>query len=148
MLLLIIMDYSSLQLVLFHHIPDLQHIRFNFLRLKSLLNTYPNKNLGISPPCSLQLMLFYHIPDLRHIRHFFDRDSAKSLADSLESSYFDYGNSLLSCITETDLNKVQCVQNRLAHVVTKSATISAQYSTTAFPSLVTSNLELSSKSVC
>ena len=38
----------------------------------------------------------------------------------LVSSRFDYCNSLLSGIAETDLTKLQRVLNRLAHVVTMS----------------------------
>ena len=47
-------------------------------------------------------------------------DSAKLLANALVSSRFDYCDSLLSGIAETDLTKLQRVLNRLARGVTKS----------------------------
>ena len=53
-------------------------------------------------------------------RRHLDLDSAKLLANALVSSRFDYCNSLLSGIAETDLTKLQRVLNRLARVVTKS----------------------------
>ena len=96
------------------------------------VETYPAKsarNLGvifdktfnfrshISAICS---SCIYHIRDLRRIRRHLDLDSAISLANALVSSRFDYCNSLLSGIVETDLTKLQRVLNRLARVVTKS----------------------------
>ena len=57
-----------------------------------------------------------HVITLLHL----DLDSAKLLANALVSSRFDYCNSLLSGIAETDLTKLQCVLNRRARVVTKS----------------------------
>ena len=49
-----------------------------------------------------------------------DLESAKLLANALVSSRFDYCNSVLSGIVETELTKLQRVLNRLARVVTKS----------------------------
>ena len=63
---------------------------------------------------------FYHVWELWHIRCYVDLDSAKLLATALVSSRFDYCNSLLYGIADTDLTKLQCIHNRLAHVVTKS----------------------------
>ena len=71
----------------------------------------------ISAICS---SCIYHIRDLQRIRRHLDLDSAKLLANALVSSRFDYCNSLLSGIADTDLTKLQRVLNRLAHVVTKS----------------------------
>ena len=96
------------------------------------VETYPAKsarNLGvifdknfnflshISAICS---SCIYHIRDVWRIRCHLDLDSAKLLANALVSNRFDYCNSLLSGIAETDLTKLQCVLNRLARVVTKS----------------------------
>ena len=96
------------------------------------VETYPAKsarNLGvifdknfnfrshISAICS---SCIYHIRDLRHIRRHLDLDSAKLLANALVSSRFDYCNSPLSRIAETDLTKLQRVLNCLARVLTKS----------------------------
>ena len=65
----------------------------------------------------------YHIRDLRRIRRHLDLHSAKLLANALVSSRFDYCNSLLSGIAETDLTKLQRVLNRLACLVTTSLPI-------------------------
>ena len=71
----------------------------------------------ISAICS---SCIYHIRNLRRIRRHLDLDSAKLLANALVSNRFDYCNSRLSGIVETDLTKLQRVLNRLARVVTKS----------------------------
>ena len=71
----------------------------------------------ISAVCS---SCIYHIRDLRRIRRHLDLESAKLLANALVSSRFDYCNSLLSGIAETELTKLRRVLNRLAGVVTKS----------------------------
>ena len=63
---------------------------------------------------------FYHIWDLWRILHYFDLDGAKLLSTALVSSRLDYCNSLLYGIANTDLTKLQCVQNRLASIMTKS----------------------------
>ena len=63
---------------------------------------------------------FYHIGDLRRIRRYLDLNAAKLFANALVSSRLNYCNSILSGIADTDLTKLQRVQNRLAHVVTKS----------------------------
>ena len=64
---------------------------------------------------------YYHIWNLWHIRCHLDLDSAKLLATALVSSCFNYCNSLLYGIVDTDLTKRQQVQNWLARVVTKSS---------------------------
>ena len=71
----------------------------------------------ISAVCS---SCFYHMQDLRRIRHHLDLYSAKLHATALVSSRLDYRNSLLYCIADIDLTRVQHVQNQLAHQVTKS----------------------------
>ena len=54
------------------------------------------------------------------IRRHLDLDSAKLLATALVSSRLDYCNSLLYCIADIDLTRLQRVQNQLARLVTKS----------------------------
>ena len=73
--------------------------------------------LYISAVCS---SCFYHIWYLHHFRPYLDPDSAKLLATALVSSHLDYCNSPLYDIADTDLTKLQHVQNQLACVVTKS----------------------------
>ena len=51
---------------------------------------------------------------------YLDLDSVKLLANALVCSQIHYCNSLLFGIVDTDLTKLQCVQNQLAHLVTKS----------------------------
>ena len=115
------------------------------------VETYPAKsarNLGVifdknfnfrSHVSAICSSCIYHIRDLRRIRRHFDLDSAKLLVNSLVSSRFDYCNSLLSGIAETDLTKLQRVLNRLARVVTVT-TIYSQCSTAALPSLATTKI--------
>ena len=55
------------------------------------------------------------------IRHCLDLNGAKLLATGLLSSCLDYCNSHLHGIADTDLTKLQRVQNWLACVVTKSS---------------------------
>ena len=56
----------------------------------------------------------YHIWDLRRIPHHLDLDRAKLLATALVSSHLYFCNSLLYVVTDTDLTKLQRIQNRLA----------------------------------
>ena len=96
------------------------------------VETYPAKsarNLGVifnknfysfSHVSAICSSCTYHIQDLWCIRRHLDLESAKLLANALVSSRFDYCNSILSGIAETDLTKLQSVLNRLARVVTKS----------------------------
>ena len=86
----------------------------------------------ISAICS---SCIYHIRDLRRIRRHLDLDSAKVLANALVSSRFDYCNSLLSGIAETDLTKLQRVFEPSDSCCHKVTTIYSQCSTAALPSL-------------
>ena len=91
------------------------------LNLLGILGVIFDKNFTflshISAVCSSCL---YHIWDLQHIRHYLDLDRAKLLATALMSSRLNYCNSLSYGIADTDLTKLQHIQNHLAHVVTKS----------------------------
>ena len=62
--------------------------------------------------------MFYRIQDMRDIGHYLDLDTTKLLAIALVSRYLYYCNSLLYGITDTDLTKLQRIQNRLAHAAT------------------------------
>ena len=68
----------------------------------------------VSAVCS---SCFYHMWDLWHIHGHLDLDSAKLLASALVSTCLHYCNSLLYDIANIDLIRLQ---NRLAHLVTKS----------------------------
>ena len=68
----------------------------------------------------------------------FDLDSAKLLAAALVSTRLDYCNSRLYGIADIDLTRLQCVQNKLARLVTESPPFIR--SIPLFPSLVASNV--------
>ena len=58
---------------------------------------------------------------MRRIHRYLDLNGAKLLTNSLVCSRHDFCNSLLSGMADTDLVQLHRVQNRLAHVVTKSS---------------------------
>ena len=63
----------------------------------------------------------FHIRDIRRIRHLLPLSTATALANSLVSSKLDYCNSLYSGISQTNLNKLQRIQNSLARVITNTS---------------------------
>ena len=63
----------------------------------------------------------FHIRDIRRIRHLLRLSAATALANSLVSSKFDYCNSLYSGISQSNLNKLQRIQNSLARVITNTS---------------------------
>ena len=63
----------------------------------------------------------FHIRDIRRIRHLLPLSAATALANSLVSSKLDYCNSLYNGISQANLNKIQRIQNTLAHVVTNTS---------------------------
>ena len=62
----------------------------------------------------------FHIRDIRRIRHL-PLSAATALANSLVSSKLDYYNSLYSGISQSNLNKLQRIQNSLARVITNTS---------------------------
>ena len=63
----------------------------------------------------------FHIRDIRRIRHLLPLSTATALANSLVSSKLDYCNSLYSGISQTNLNKLERIQNSLARVITNTS---------------------------
>ena len=63
----------------------------------------------------------FHIRDIRRIYHLLPLSTATALANSLVSSKLDYCNSLYSGISQTNLNKLQRIQNSLARVLTNTS---------------------------
>jgi len=59
----------------------------------------------------------YHVRALRHIRRCVSVDDAKVVATALVSSRLDYCNSVLSGASQSNLNKLQRVQNAVARTV-------------------------------
>ena len=63
----------------------------------------------------------FHIRDIRRIRHLLPLSAATALANSLVSSKLDYCNSLYSGISQSNLKKLQRIQNSLARVITNTS---------------------------
>jgi len=59
----------------------------------------------------------YHARALQHIRPLLTVDAAKTIASAIVGARLDYCNSLLLGTSEYNLDRLQRVQNRLAHVV-------------------------------
>ena len=64
---------------------------------------------------------FVGIRDFRRIRRHLTQNTAIVVANALVSSKLDYCNALLRSLTVVDLNRLQCVQNTLARIVTRSS---------------------------
>ena len=62
----------------------------------------------------------YHIRALRHIRRFIDYDSVRSIASALVGARIDYCNSILHGTSQCNIDKLQHLQNSLAHAVVGS----------------------------
>ena len=77
--------------------------------------TFPSQLSAVCSSC------FYYMRDLWCICCFLDLDSAILLATALVSCCADFCNSLLYGIVDTDLTKLQCIQQQLAVLVTKSS---------------------------
>ena len=140
--------YTPCLLLHFHHVHwdqikeslDL-YLESRLMLGKGHLSLIFDKNFNFSSHISaICSSCIYHFRDIRRIRRHLDLDSANLLANALVSSRFDYYNSLLSAIAETDLTKLQRVLNRLTHVVTKSPPLTRSVSTAALPSLATSTI--------
>ena len=87
------------------------------------------KSLEVTIDCSLNFNKHvdgicrssgYHIRALRHIRRFIDCDSAKSVACALVGARIDYCNSILHGTSQCNIDKLQRLQNSLAHAVVGS----------------------------
>ena len=116
------------------------------------VETYPPKsarNLGVifdnkfnfrSHISAICTSCIYHIRDLWRIRCHLDLDSAKVLANALVSSRFDYCNSLMSGVAETNRTKLQRVFEPSGSCGHKVTTIYSQSSTAVLSSLPTSKI--------
>ena len=62
---------------------------------------------------------YYHIKDICRLRHILDRSVITKLSNALVSSRLDYCNSLFFSLTETNLNRLQRVQNTLGRVIAR-----------------------------
>ena len=66
----------------------------------------------------------YHMRDFRRVRKHLNMDTAIALANALVSSRLDYCNSLLYGITNTELNRLQRIQNGLCRIITHTSRFS------------------------
>ena len=64
--------------------------------------------------------VYFHTTALRHVRNAITDDTAKTVAQALVSSRFDYANSILYGVPKYNISKLQRAQNFLARVVTRS----------------------------
>ena len=69
---------------------------------------------------SLTSTCYYHIRDLRRIRHCLDFKTASTIATSLVHSKLDYCNSLYLNLPNSQISRIQKLQNSLARAVTKT----------------------------
>jgi hypothetical protein len=85
------------------------------------------KNLGVYLDSSLTLnhhvtqqcnSCYYHIRQLKHIRPFLSESVTKTISHAIVTSRLDYCNSILSNTSQSNITKLQRVQNCLARVVT------------------------------
>ncbi|XP_062605752.1 uncharacterized protein LOC134267560, partial [Saccostrea cucullata] len=63
---------------------------------------------------------FYHLRNISRIRPFITEDACKTLVVALVASRLDYGNALLYGITETNISRLQRVQNTAARIATRT----------------------------
>ena len=59
----------------------------------------------------------FHIRALRHVRLMLSRNTAATLACSIVQSRLDYCNSVFCGMSESNVEKLETIQNKLAHVV-------------------------------
>ena len=68
---------------------------------------------------------YYHIWSLHHIRPTLTDNMAKSVAVALVSSRLDYANSLLYGTSQSNIIKLQLIQNCLARLTLRNSSISS-----------------------
>jgi len=67
---------------------------------------------------------FVGLRDLRRIRRHLTKNMAVTVANALVSSKLDYCNSLFRSLSCRDLKKLQCIQNSLARIITRTSRFS------------------------
>ena len=60
---------------------------------------------------------------IKHIRNYLTVDVAKTIVDAMVTSHLDYANDLLIGISNTELKKVQRIQNKAAKILLKKEEI-------------------------
>ena len=73
--------------------------------------------LGPTLSCNTAATLACHIRALRHVRPTLSRNTAAALACSIVQSRLDYCNSVFYGMSESNVEQLQTIQNKLARVV-------------------------------
>ncbi|XP_062584297.1 uncharacterized protein LOC134246046 [Saccostrea cucullata] len=85
------------------------------------LGVFFNKSLTMENQISaVSKSCFYHLRNISRIRPFITEDACKTPIVALVTSRLDYGNALLYGITETNISRLQRVQNTAARIVTRT----------------------------
>ena len=94
------------------------------------MNVKSVRNLGVITDNEMDMkahvshickICYFQIRNIRKIRPFLSVDATKKLVQALVISRLDYCNSLLYCIHETLLDKLQRVQNAAARLIFKTS---------------------------
>ena len=129
---LLALNPSKTEFILFGTPHQLSKLKNTSLALASGTNITPSssaRNLGFTfdthlsyhnQISALSKACFYHIRDLRRIRQYLSVSTAANIATSLVHSKLDYCNSLYLNLPQTELNRLQHIQNALARVVTNT----------------------------
>ena len=103
----------------------LAHLLLYRIKITTLGVTLDNQ-LSFNPHvAAISKSCYYHIRSLRHIRSTLTDDMAKSVAVALVSSRHDYANCLLYGTSQSNITKLQCIQNCLANLTVKNPSISS-----------------------
>ena len=105
---ILLLDHDTLSKAFFRNLWIIFYCDFNFKR-------------QISQTCKI---CCYHIRDFRHSRKYLSPEAVKSVACPLFTSHLDYCNSLLYNLPDRDIERLQRLQNCLAHVVCKASRFS------------------------
>ena len=102
---------------------NINELRLNDTSIKLVQST---KSLGVTIDNKLTLhehvnnvckAAYYHVRAVRHVRKYITEDTAKSIASSLVCARIDYCNDVLCGTSQTNIAKLQRVQNALARAV-------------------------------
>ena len=95
-------------------------------KIKTLGVTLDNRLTFDHHVSSISKSCFFHIRAFRHIRAALTQEMANSVAVSLVTSRLDNANSLLYGTSQTNLNKLQRIQNTLTKLVDPNHTCSSE----------------------
>ena len=82
--------------------------------LATLVLTFSDQISALSKPC------YYHICELRCLCPYLDFKAASTISTSIDPSKLDYCNSLYYNLPQSQIKRLQNIQNSLAHAVTRT----------------------------